>query len=987
VIENSGPKTVEQPRPGAPLEGINFATPFHAAERYVSLGHWPVPIPSGTKGPKLPKWQELRPSSENLPNLFPGGPQNIGLILGDDSGLADVDCDTVEATVTARVLLPATGMVFGRASKRASHYFYYLDPPLSLKTFKDPTDDKMLVELRCRKKDDSVGLQTVVPPSIHPSGEKIEFEPGGDSYPANIDADELHHAVARVASAALLARHWPEQGSRHSAMLALAGALWRAEWSLEEAQKFCRAMYLAVPTHDPAALGRSDDEVEDTYRRGAQALDRDKEPKITGWPTLAEILGEKVVGAAMKWLGSPITKTTPSTPAVNTGTLQEDHAAGDQAALETGQRLVHPYREENGGIVRRKLTKTQDGWNEETVVLTNFTARITADVGEDDGVEVKRHFEIEAKVEHRPNTFVIPAARFALMDWPIEHLGPRAIVHPNQKDWARTAIQCLSTGIEQKRIFTHTGWRRDDDSWLYLYNGGAIGAAGLVAGVDVRLSGALSRYVIKLPRDRSGLIAGVQASLRILDNAPDHITFPLLAAVYRGAVKSCDFSVFLVGPTGVFKSEEAALVQQHYGLGMDARHLPGNFASTGNALETLAFHAKDVLLVIDDFAPHGGMQDVARYHGAAERIFRAAGNSQGRGRLDSTAKLREAKAPRGLILATGEDVPHGQSIRGRTLIVEVGPGDVRTRILTENQHAAASGHCAQALGGFIQHLAGDYERLQAKFSEDVQNTRSRATTAHSRTPGIVADLQCGFELFLDYAVAVDAITVARRQELAERCWAALNRVAKAQRAPQDASEPTRRFLDLLGAALTAGSAHVAAIDGNRPEENETAWGWRWEDGGRDPKCVAKGRCVGWIDGDNIYLEPTSAYTIVQEFGRASGEPLVVSQIALVKRLKEKGLLASVDATRETNTIRKRILGASKNVLHLKARALLGDVGFSDANVGSMSGFSEEPDISLGNRNNHLQGNVGFVGRNTGGESLGGSAANDAAAREMEVVEI
>ena len=75
-------------------------------------------------------------------------------------------------------------------------------------------------------------------------------------------------------------------------------------------------------------------------------------------------------------------------------------------------------------------------------------------------MEVKRHFEIEATLRRRPNTFTIPAAKFQQMDWPIEHLGPKAVVHPNQKEWARTAIQFLSSEIAEKRIFTHTGWRK-----------------------------------------------------------------------------------------------------------------------------------------------------------------------------------------------------------------------------------------------------------------------------------------------------------------------------------------------------------------------------------------------------------------------------------------------------------------------------------------------------------------------------------------------
>ena len=79
--------------------------------------------------------------------------------------------------------------------------------------------------------------------------------------------------------------------------------------------------------------------------------------------------------------------------------------------------------------------------------------------------------------------------------------------------------------------------------------------------------------------------------------APDRITFPLLAAVYRAPFSAPDFSVILAGKTGVFKTALAAICQQHFGAAMDAGCLPGNFASTANATEELAFYAKDILLV------------------------------------------------------------------------------------------------------------------------------------------------------------------------------------------------------------------------------------------------------------------------------------------------------------------------------------------------------------------------------------------------------
>jgi hypothetical protein len=53
-------------------------------------------------------------------------PTNVGIVLGPSSqGLTDVDLDCVEAIAIAPYILPRTEAIFGRASKRASHWLYY----------------------------------------------------------------------------------------------------------------------------------------------------------------------------------------------------------------------------------------------------------------------------------------------------------------------------------------------------------------------------------------------------------------------------------------------------------------------------------------------------------------------------------------------------------------------------------------------------------------------------------------------------------------------------------------------------------------------------------------------------------------------------------------------------------------------------------------------------------------------------------------------
>jgi hypothetical protein len=555
--------------------------------------------------------------------------------------------------------------------------------------------------------------------------------------------------------------------------------------------------------------------------------------------------------------------------------------------------------------------------------LTNYRASIKTSITLDDGLETKREFEIESELIGRVYRFTIPASQFTGMDWPIEQMGPGAITFPNQRDYARTAIQSSSLTAEERRTYTHTGWCNVEGHWKYLHAAGAIGIAGAVTGVNIRLSGSLRRYELRLPSGPEALISAIRASLRLVELGPALVSFPLRAATFRSVLGEADFSLHLSGETGAFKSERVALEQQHFGAGMGRTNLPGAWSSTGNALEVLAFHAKDALLVIDDFAPHGSTVDVGRYHAAADRVFRAAGNHAGRSRLDSTARLHEAKPPRGLILSTGEDVPRGHSIQARLLILELSRGDIKPDKLSECQRDAEAGLYAEALGAFVQWIAARYGDVKATILRRVGDLRqeSQHLTTHARTPGIIANLQAGFELFLEFGMESGAINVGERKQLADRCWAALIEAAETQGKHQTATEPTERFLSLLRGCLTSGRAHLAARHGTAPPKpSPESCGWRHNN--TSGTWSPQGECIGWIDDEHVYLEPTVTYRMVQSAAREGGDPLPVSEQTLRKRLREKGLLASTDVKRETLTVRKTIAGSIKQVLDLPRGALL-----------------------------------------------------------------
>lgn len=261
-----------------------------------------VPVPLGLKRPLTHGWQDLRLDGAGVKTAFRDR-SNVGVLLGEPSnGLTDVDLDCPEARALASHFLPPTGLRSGRASAPASHAFYRVRSPLKTVRFRDPLvtsgDDRgMLIELR------STGTQTLVPPSVHPSGEEIVWANAGE--PAEVEMDTLQRAVARIAAGALLVRAWPTAGSRHEGALALAGGLLRAGWEAQEAADFIWHI----------AMTAGDDEADDRRRAVLSTAAAIAAGQLTtGWPTLATLLDQRVVDQVRTWLGISHPPGSPPVP-------------------------------------------------------------------------------------------------------------------------------------------------------------------------------------------------------------------------------------------------------------------------------------------------------------------------------------------------------------------------------------------------------------------------------------------------------------------------------------------------------------------------------------------------------------------------------------------------------------------------------------------------------------------------------------------------
>ena len=252
---------------------------FYTEEMGLSV----IPIPHKKKGPVEKGWPDLRLSLDDLPDHFNGRPQNIGVLLGEPSGwVVDIDLDCDEARILAPKFLPET-FTFGRNSSPRSHFLFRC-VGASTEKFTAPSG-KMLLECR------STNHQTVLPGSTHPEGERVEFCEARSI--ADIEVADLRQRLMLLATTSLLVREWPAAGSRNKTAMHLAGGLLRAGWCVEEVERF-----VALVAH---AAG--DEEVENRVGTVAETVSNLEEgKKVTGWPSLASVIGDAAVNQVLRWL-------------------------------------------------------------------------------------------------------------------------------------------------------------------------------------------------------------------------------------------------------------------------------------------------------------------------------------------------------------------------------------------------------------------------------------------------------------------------------------------------------------------------------------------------------------------------------------------------------------------------------------------------------------------------------------------------------------
>lgn len=226
---------------------------------------------------------------------------------------------------------------------------------------------------------------------------------------------------------------------------------------------------------------------------------------------------------------------------------------------------------------------------------------------------------------------------------------------------------------------------------------------------------------------------------------------------------------------------------------------------------------------------------------------------------------------------------------------------------------------AASLAGFICWMAGEHEVKQATFRADHARYRTHLQRAgHKRTTDAGAQLLATWRALLTFALEVGAISEPQQKELWRRVTVVMREALMPQASYQAHSDPVARFSELLLGILASRRAHLSDFrTGQCPGE-----GWGWEPyevglpyGGSGARHRPKGFRIGWLDDNDLYLEPAATYAELQRFAKEQGESISVTPTTLWKRLNERGLVASREGTHMTVQRSPAGMGR-KRVLHL-----------------------------------------------------------------------
>lgn len=532
--------------------------------------------------------------------------------------------------------------------------------------------------------------------------------------------------------------------------------------------------------------------------------------------------------------------------------------------------------------------------------LCNFTPYIVKEVIFDDGIEQKRVLHLGGIFENGTKlpTIQINVDEFSDLNWIIKKWGISLILESGYKtkDYIRTAIQCTNIQNNTEIIYSHLGFKKHNDKWIYIHGDRCLGDNSIKCTTNF-ISG---NYTLNSTSNNNF------ASYDLLQSnlVKDEILYPLVALAYLSPLneffKLANFEpkliINLFGRTGSMKSSLASLILSHFGYFTNTT-LPFTFRDTNNSIIKRCYYLKDTLTVIDDFHP-SSQQDEKRMIDIYQSIARGFGDKAGRKRMNNAGELMNSYQPQGNAIVTGETLANiGESGTARFISLELDKNDINTQILSDFQSKAYNGDLVKSMSTYIEYILSCVNDDEQVFVNSLnilfKNIRQKYTdhlidfSVHGRIIESVSWLYCSLNLyffFLKYKKVIDTNT---ESNLNEKAFNILLEVAKNQATIIKEDKPTEIFINKFKSLVESNKIYFKASDCSLTNINNNS------------------QFVGYEDDEYYYIIFEVLYSSIKKLCTEQNECFSISQKALLKQLANENLIFTQNGK---NSFTKRFKG-------------------------------------------------------------------------------
>ncbi len=444
-----------------------------------------------------------------------------------------------------------------------------------------------------------------------------------------------------------------------------------------------------------------------------------------------------------------------------------------------------------------QLVKQEKNKNIIFIELCNFISYITLIETLDDNQETKLLYHIEGinKSGKHLKKLIVNSEEFSSLNWINKSSwAVDAIINPGRlnKDYIYKALQITGQKAPRQYKYSHTGWIKINNKWVYLHNKGAVGEPELI----VELDSSLKQYTLIPPKDQ---LKAIEMAKKLLKVAPNRISIPLMALTFLSPLneflsqRECTpkLYLFLKGESGAGKSSIASIYLNFFGADFNNNSFPAGFSDTVTAIEKKGSVIKDALFVVDDFHPRG-TNELNKMTAIFEALTAQYGDRKARDRCNNKAELKYSIPPMGNLLITGETYPKvSQSRLARGFFIDTNKGDINFNQLQAIQENKSL--LSEVMYLYINSIRQDIDpiALEKKFYE---YRKIFLNNEYARIAEINAFLLIGYSTFIKFLEKYEAINQQEANKMLNEAINELNKAGIKQNTILEGEKPAIIFL-------------------------------------------------------------------------------------------------------------------------------------------------------------------------------------------------